>query len=307
MRNVNKYLLPVFLLLQICLAAQADSLKLKHGRHYRFTLNDGSEHKGFVVEESADYLTIESRPDLKRTEIRKSTIVKVEVVSTSESLREDVLGTNPHPENYMLFSPALPFEPQQLSSTGHWLILENIQYAFNENWAINATALTFYPCAIGVKNTFKVNRNTYVGASANAFAWLGGNDGSSNLLGFLLQAKLTQGNSNRNFTAGAGLIGLNSALFGLNLSGNTFIQTPILSMGFCNRFASRWSLVLDGHMLPEEMLMIGGAGLKFLNDEKRCWSFGFYSFLRDPQSQILAGNRSFSLPLPYLSYARKFD
>ena len=290
-----------------CCNGQSGTVAIERGFDYRIELNTGETVIGFVVSLNDEWITIEKRPTLKRTEIRRSTIRSAEKISPRESVAEDVFGENPHAESYMLGSSALPFNPEELSGNAHWFLLNQSQYTFNEHLALEATSLIFYPFGLGLKCNFSVDDLNHLGASVNGFVDFAGTDQNNWALGFAAFGRFTHGSSNRNFTIGGGLLGANQQMFGNYAPGKTVIAIPVLTAGFCNRFAERWSVVLEGHVLPDEGLMIGGAGFKFLRDKTSCWTFGCYGIMMETYNPLLRVFGRRTIPLPYFSYARKFD
>jgi hypothetical protein len=307
MQGKNKYRSAIFLLLllsSVVVTAQQDTLTI--GRNYKLLLNNDEVVTGFYTGSDKDYVILEMRPSFTEVFVRRNTIVKVTPVTARDAAAEDPLGENPHADMYLVSSAVLPFQKDCFSTSAHWFIFDQIQYAFTKNVAVYVTSLTFYPCGAGVKVSHQVNDLTYIGADVSGMMRIGNQDVGSEVLGYMAQAKLTHGTSNRNFTIGAGIMGINPNAIGQYNAGELLLNSPVVSAGFCNRFAERWSLVLDGYYLSEENVLFGGCGFKFLRDEEIAWCFGAYSHVNELGAAQAMGHRAFAFPIPYLSYTRKF-
>lgn len=105
-------------------------------------------HSGFVVKETKDFITLEYRSTQDRMDIRKSEILSYKVLSQRENKVADVLGENEHADAYILASSAFLFDPESSRSNTHWLLIENMDYAFNENWAITVNSFAFILCRL---------------------------------------------------------------------------------------------------------------------------------------------------------------
>lgn len=308
MRSGLKYLLLVSgALYSFLTTAQPSAIVFERGKMYRFELNNGEMITGFVAEFDDDWLTVEKKPDLVRVEIRRTTIKRVTRVSTQQALEDDVFGENPHAESYMTCGSALPMKEEELSGTAHWFLFDQSQYAFSKHWAIQASSVLFYPFGIGVKCSYPIDEMNHLGASVNGFLDVSASDRYGWAAGFSAMFRYSHGGSNRNFTIGAGFLGANERMFAGYNSSSPLMTTPMLSAGYCNRVSKKWSLVMDGHLFPDDGLMIGGAGLKYIRDESSCWTAGCYLVRSAIYNPVIALMASRSIPLPYFSFSRKFN
>ncbi len=279
--------------------------KYRPGINYTFKTNVGTVHQGYVVDETINYITVESRKTGEKIELKKNEIVSSRSLSTREGYENDILGNNPHARNYLLTNSAFLFEEGKGTSTSHWFLFENIDYALTDNWAICVNSLAFYPFSIGVKCAFKIAEVDYVGANVFGIAnVLSGNTGGSLLWGYGAFGKYTHGSSNRNFTFSGGILGLNSDIFS-TVSTSPFVNLLFTSASYCNRFTKKGALNLEGWYFPQTLTLMGGIGFKLLADERNCWSFGCYTFFDNSNNNVRLNLKT--VPIPYLGISRKFN
>ena len=182
--------------------------------------------------------------------------------------------------------------------------LENIDYAFTENWAININTLAFYPYTIGIKCAYQVSDQNYIGANIFAVGNFSSGNNGSFLWGYGAYGKFTRGTSNNNFTVSGGVLGVNSEFF---YTGTTapFVNIGFVSAAYCNRFSKRVALNLEGWFLPEISAGLGGIGIKLIADESTCWTFGCFSVLNTYDNSLKLNVKT--IPLPYVGVSRRFD
>jgi len=301
------FILFIFLSEVLFSQAPADSLDFKpvyrHGIHYTFKMRNGDIYSGYVKDESRDFVVLENRMTHETVEIRKSEII-VRGQPKSRNPENEILGENYHAKNYMLLSSAFLFDAKKASTNSHWLILENIEYAFSEHWAISLNTLAFYPISIGAKCNYQIGEDNYVGASVFVVGDILSGGGSSLLFGYGAQAKFTKGISNKNFTLSGGLLGLNSELF-YTSSASPFLNMPFVSAAYCNRFSKSIALNFEGWYLPDLNAGLAGVGIKFVGDESICWTLGCYALLNGADNTLKVNLKT--LPIPYFGVARKFN
>lgn len=263
----------------------------------------GSIYKGFVTKETKDFVTLENRITNETVELRKNSILRVSS-SKSRDLSNDLMGENYHARNYMLSRTAFPFEANKTSSTSHWLLLENINYAFNENMAISVTTLIFYPVSVGFKCSFPMNDNNYIGGSLFGVGDILSGAGGSLLFGYGAQGHFTKGNSNKNITLSGGVLGLNNDFF-YTSQGASFVNLSFFSAAYCNRFTKKVALNLEAWYLPEVRAGLGGFAFKFVGDEITCWTVGCYAFMNTYDNSLRLNLKA--LPLPYFGISKRFN
>lgn len=277
----------------------------KKGVRYVVKTTAGTAHNGYVVNETKEAITLENRNLHEKIDIRKSEILSAKAMPDRKAYENDVLGENKHADCYFFASSALELEPGKIYSRNHWLLLQNADYAITQNWALSTHAIAFYPVSIGVKTGYRVSDRGYVGGSFYTMGnILNSNPGNPSLFGFSLMGRYTQGNTNRNFTAGAGVLALNTALFGQQGTPSVILPLPFLNLAFCNRFTSNLVFVTEGWYFPQVQTLLGMAGVKLINNENYAWTFGVLSFVNNFDKGIKL-NLS-SLPIPYIGINRRF-
>ena len=279
----------------------------KRGVKYQIKTNIGTVHSGFVVNETKEFITLEYRSTQDRLEIRKSEILSFKVMSQKENKVEDALGENPHADSYILSSTAFPFEAGSSRSNTHWLLIQNIDYAFNENWAITMNSFLFYPTSVGFKAHFKIDAMNYIGANGFVMGDILAKTSSRSavaLWGFNGFGKYTHGTTNNNFTIMGGVLGINSELLP-GLTSNPFINLGFANVSYCNRFAKHVSVNAEAWFFPQSQGGIGGLSIKWLRDEHLAWNFGCYMLIENYTTSLAPSLNT--MPIPYLGYYRKFD
>jgi hypothetical protein len=274
------------------------------GEQYIIKTTVGTTHKGHVVSETRESVVIENRRLNEKVEIKKSNILSAKPVWDKKKTDDEPLGKNQHADSYLFSCSAFEFNPSEIQSRNHWLLLQNVDYALSPNMAVTTNAFAFYPISVGLKLNFKVGDNDYVGGSAFTMGnLLNTNPNNPTFWGYAVCGRYTHGSSNRNLTASAGLLGLNSVL--LSAPGApTVINLPFLSLSYCNRFNSDVAFVTEGWYFPLANSLIGGAGVKLVGNDNYSWTFGVFSVIEnfDSNAKINVGK----VPIPYLGIGRKF-
>lgn len=296
----------VFFLFSLVTGAQDSTTvitEFKSGVEYVIKTQSDFVYQGYVISETKNEIVVENKISLERTTLKKNDIYSYRPLKTNHSYPNDAEAEeNLHAANYMLSSGAFLFEENTGSSTGHWLLVENIDYAFNENWAVNLTTLAFYPFGLGVKCAYPVGREEYVGASVFAMGDLFSDNGSSPFFGYGACARFTKGNSNNNFTFSGGVVGINS-LF--SSPGNiSFLNMSFISGAYCTRLRSNIALNLEGWYFPGSGSGLGGAGVKFIGNDYLCWTVGVFSLINGNDNVLQVNYKA--IPIPYFSLSRKF-
>lgn len=277
--------------------------KFRNGTSYILKTRGGDIYTGVVTSESREFVSVENKLTLETIELRKSEIIRISRPG-SRSLHDQIFGENIHARNYLFLGSAFLFEEDRATTNSHWLLLENIEYAFTENWAITLNTLAFYPITLGAKYVHKISSDAYVGATVFGIGDINSGASRSFLFGYGAQAKFTKGNSNRNFTLSCGVLGLTSDLF-YTASSRLFVNTPFVSAAWCNRFSKNVALNLEGWYLPEISSGLGGLGFKFIGDEITCWTVGCYTLLNNYDNTLKLNFRT--IPIPYFGVSRRFN
>ena len=302
------YIVFTFLISYSCYAQEsADSAyfqpRYKRNVNYTVRTRHGDIYSGYVKEETKEFVVFQNRITHETVELRKTEIIRI-TEAKGRDLTSEVLGENLHAKNYMLLSSAFIFEKGKVSTNSHWLLLENIDYAITDNWAISLNTLAFYPITLGVKCAYQLNDDNYVGANIFGIANITSGNSSSLLFGYGAQGKFTKGNSNKNFTISGGILGLNSDLFYTTSTG-PFVNLGFISAAYCNRFSKKVALNLEGWYLPATSAGLAGFGFKFVDDEVTCWTLGCFALLNSYDNTVKLNLKT--LPIPYFGVSKKFN
>ena len=274
----------------------------RYGINYRLKMRSGAVYTGFLKEETKEFVTLENRATRQTVELRKSEIVNV--ANRGGDLADDLMGENPHSKNYLFSSSAFLFNEGKASTNSHWLLLENIDYAFTDNFAISLNTLAFYPFTLGAKCAFQLSDNNYIGANVFVVGDItSGNDGNF-LFGYGAMGKFTKGSSNKNITLSGGVLGLNSDLFYLSPRG-PFVNLGFVSAAYCNRFCNKVALNLEGWYMPEINIGLGGIGFKFVGDDVTCWTLGCYTLMNSYDNSLKLNLKT--IPIPYFGVSKNFN
>jgi len=313
---MKKILLILFVLLFAKAFSQQDSTavqqdddyspyayRFRHGVRYTFKTSAGTVFKGFVVKETSEYVTIEDRDNQQTYELKASEIVYARITSDRKSYEDTSLGENYHARNYMLAQSALPFEAGQASSTSHMFLLDNIDYGLSEHWALTANTLAFfYPICIGVKCSFEISEGNYVGGNVFGVGFNYSSYSGNGVFGYGFIGRYTKGNSNENFTASAGVIGLNNdVLFG---TGAPFVNTSFISAAYCRRISQNIAINAEGWYLPGTDAGLLGGAVKLVGNEVTSWTFGCFMVMSERNNSLQLNFKA--LPIPYIGVSRNF-
>ncbi len=264
-------------------------------------MKNGSKYTGVVISEDETFVSATNRETRENWELRKSEIARFSIVGGPQSRSIPEPMSNPHSRDYLLSTSAFLFEPNQISSNGHWFLLDQIDYAFNENIALSVHTIAFYPMATGLKFAFPLSKMDYIGGTVVGMVNL---TSGPSFMGYMGAARFTHGTDNRNMTLSAGLLGLNSSLL-YEFPTEPFMNTPFTSIAFCNQFAAKTALNLEGWYLPNEDVAMAGIGIKYLESENTCWNFGCYTLMQRVNNNLHVNLKA--LPIPYIGLSRKFD
>lgn len=214
-----------------------------------------------------------------------------------------LLEDNPHARYYMCLSSAFLFDAEKVSSSSHWLIFENLEYAFSEHWAIQVNTLAFYPISLGLKCAYRLSDDNYIGANVFGLGDITYGNGSL-LFGYGLQGRFTKGDSNRNLTIAVGLLGLSNTLF-YNPSSSRFLHLSFINAAYCKRIGPKTALNLEIWHFPEAGSNLGGLAVKFIGNPSTCWTVGCYTLLNRSGNTLNIDLGA--IPVPYVGVSRKFD
>lgn len=280
-------------------------LKYKKGQRYTFKTVAGTTHTGYVINETRDVVTIENRNIHETLELNKNDIISAKPFPEKSVYQQDILGDNIHAGSYLLTGSAFEFEEGEVVSNNHWLILQNIEYAVNKNWAFTTNAIAFFPFSIGLKCSYRIGDMAHVGGNVFGMANLLSNDRSLPfLLGYGGLVKYTYGTSNKNLTLSGGVLGVSTAWLAIAAS-DVYVNVPFLSAGYCNRFSTNVAFVSECYYMPQTTTLFGGAGVKLVGNENYSWGFGLYTFLSTYNNSLSLSLKT--VPIPYIGVGRRFN
>src|SRR6476620_4935241 len=96
------------------------------GINYNFEMKNGSKYTGVVISEDETFVSATNRETRENWELRKSEIARFSIVGGPQSRSIPEPMSNPHSRDYLLSTSAFLFEPNQISSNGHWFLLDQI-------------------------------------------------------------------------------------------------------------------------------------------------------------------------------------
>jgi hypothetical protein len=277
-------------------------------KYYQILTKYGAQFRGKIIEESEKDITLQDRRGNLKHHIYKSDIkdVKPLGINTKENISR--FDDDYYSNYYMLAENVLPFKEGSFNATTHYLV-ENCNYAFSEHWSASLNIIFILPTSIGVKCSYQIGRDLYLGG--NVFVWGLPDDNSKYSVPFLgASAKITKGDNNTNFTLGAGSIVIKDFDKPHNAGRSSdYVPLYYLNFAYTNRFSKHGAFNLESFLFPlfisraytSANLGLTGVSIKWIRDTNTQWNFGCYGvYLGDLRN---LSSKSKVLPLPYLSYA----
>lgn len=285
-----------------------DSLAFKPqfrvGFKYTIKVSTGGILVGFVIEETKDFVTIENRGTLEKFKIQKSDIENAKIFVNQKPPVDEALGENYHARNYLLSSGAFLFEESSAYSNSHWFLFENLDYALSENFAFSANCIAFYPISAGLKCAFELDKDNHIGANVFGLGNVLSAGSGSMFWGYGAIAKYTRGNSNKNFTFSGGVLGLRSDLI-FSTGSNEIVNLAFISSAYCQRINPNIALNAEGWYFPEAKSGMAGLGVKFVGNERICWTLGCFSIFNNFDNKISFNFKT--IPIPYIGISKNFN
>lgn len=302
------YIITLFLFVTTICSAQQDTLfKPKYSDKilYEIQTNSGLKYKGYIVEEKSYGIILKNPKTGISTYFYNSEIYSVKPFVSKQSHKADMalFDENSHTDSYMISTSSFLFEQGKITSTYHWGFIDNITFPVNENWAITANTIFIYPYSLGLKCAYKVSENSYIGGSLFGMFNLGSKTPSENFIGYCSKVNYTQGTSNNNFTVAGGVLGLNANLFTLK-SQAPFLNLYFGNFSFCSRFSKLFAFVGEAWYFPQAESGFAGIGLKLVNNQYNCWTFGCYGILNNLSTGLKVDVKA--IPIPYIGYSQSF-
>ena len=276
----------------------------KQNKKYIFKTNYGSVFVGYVVKETKNNITIEKNNPHEFINLKKSEIDNVKKYSNSKKIKsEDADGVEVEQptNNYLFASSAFLFKKEKITTSGHYFLIEKIDYAFSKNWAVTSTCFGILPISLGFKCVYQLNKKNYLGFNAEySFGSLFSNTPGNSVMGYVSSFKYSSGNIDNNFTLSAGLAGLRSDGFIKNTN-SSFSNLAYVNAAYFTKFITRFAFTAETWYFPEVNTGLIGLGIKSINNQGITWTYGCFVFT-NPISNVLET----TTPLPYIGVLRIF-
>lgn len=265
-----------------------------------------TRYVGFLIDENRETIIIHDRKNNQEFEIVKSTIVNARILQDREVYRADFLDENYHGHTYLFSNSSLLYDRPVSYVNYQWFLIENLSYSLHENWDITVNTLFLYPVSFGVKCSFKVFDDTYIGGNIFVVGNLSNRVSPVSFFGYGGLARITKGNSNNNFSFSGGVVGINAELFVPKPTQaiNGLLNLPFASFGYANRFHEKWALSLEGWFFPQQQFGFAGAGFKFIRSRDVAWTFGCFTNVNTANNKVTANLRT--IPIPFIGYTNTF-
>jgi hypothetical protein len=318
MSNTFRHIFYLFILLLSFSGRAQDTLntdfftpQFDKDKYYQITTVYGTQFRGTVIEETrVDITLLDKRSDLKH-KIIKSDIKEVKPIGISAKDNISRFDDDYYSNYYMLSENALPFKEGAVTATTHYFV-ENIHYAFNENWSVSLNVLLFLPASVGVKCSFEISRNLYFGANAYVWALPDDNMGNYQIPFMGMGARVTKGDDNTNFTIGVGGVAIKNFDNTIRsaLRTNEYYPVYFLNFGYTSRFAKHGAFNIENFLFPQAFavanqsinLNLTGFSIKWIRDTGTQWNFGCYGMYLGDLTKLNSNSKV--LPIPYLSYTQ---
>ncbi|MBP9068520.1 MAG: hypothetical protein KBG47_03375 [Bacteroidia bacterium] len=281
------------------------------GSYYQITTVYGSEYRGEVVEETKlGFVLLDKRSNLKHR-LYKSDIKEIKPINSKVKNNIGRFDDDYYSNYYMLSENALPYESGAVNATCHYFI-ENVNYAFTENWSISMNVLLFLPSSVGVKCSYEISKDLYFGA--NVYLWALPTENNIEVYSVPILgagARITKGDNNTNFTIGAGALAIKD-FDQVNTPTQKLDYTPVyyLNFAYANRFAKHAALNIENFLFPQAFsnprgsvnLNLTGASIKWIRNENIQWNFGCYGMYLGDLTKLTTNSKI--IPIPYISYTQ---
>lgn len=278
---------------------------------YKFVTIYGAEYKGKVVEETIEYIVISEKKTNRQIKLNINEIKSFEEINTPKAYEMTRFNDDYYSNYIMISENALPFKKQGFSSCYHYFIMQNLNYSFNEHWALSTNLLVFLPSSIGVKCSYKISNDIYVGGNGYIFGFPSSTYGYFSPL-FGGAARITKGNDNTNFTLGGGIMGIKNT-DSLTQYSSPYVSLYYLNFGYSTRFAKHFAFAAENFVFPQSVsyrqspinINLTGVCLKWVRNPNEHWNFGCYGLYVGSLTKLNKDSKI--LPIPYISYAAFFN
>lgn len=281
--------------------------QFEKGKYYEITMVYGTKYRCEVNEEAQTTIELRDKRTNTKHTLLKSEIKEVKTVN-ARALPASRFDDDYYSNFYMLSENALPFKEGCMSSTTHYFV-QNYNYSFNEHWGVSVNAFFLLPISVGVKCSYEISKDLYVGANAYVFAVPVDSGGYQvPLIGGI--ARVTKGDNNKNFTLGIGGAMVKDDDVHRAARKSDYAKIYYLNFGFANRFAKRWIFNIENFLFPQAFtsprgsinLNLTGISFKWASGHNTHWNFGCYGLYLGDLTKL--NTNSTVIPLPYISFAR---
>jgi hypothetical protein len=284
--------------------------KYDKGKTYKFTTIYGTIYKGRVKEETIEYIVIVEKKTNREVKLNSNEVKEFEEIKNAKAYSVGRFDDDYYTNYVMISENALPFRKQGFSSCYHYFLMQNLNYSFNEHWAVSTNLLVFLPSSIGVKCSYKIAEDIHFGANTYIFGLPIDNSFRSPLFGGA--ARVTKGNDNTNFTVGGGIMGIRNP-DSLNRVSSPFVSLYYLNFSYSTRFAKHAAFAVENFVFPQSIsyqqkplnINLTGVCIKWVRNPNEHWNFGCYGLYVG--SLIKLNKDSQIFPIPYVSYSAFFD
>lgn len=278
-------------------------------KYYQIVTKYGAQFRGKVIHEAERDITFQDRRGNLKHIILKSDIKDVTPLGISSKDNISRFDDDYYTNYYMLAENALPFKEGMLNTTSHYLI-QNYNYAFSEHWTVSLNFIFIFPTSLGVKCSYPIGKDLYLGG--NVFAWGLPGDNNNYSVPFLgASAKITKGDDNTNATFGAGTLVIKDFDKAHN-AGRSSAYVPLYYVNFAytNRFSKHGAFNVESFLFPSFIsrsytsanLGITGVSLKWIRDTNTHWNFGCYGIYLGDLTKL--SSHSKVVPLPYIAFSQ---
>lgn len=309
--HVKLCLFFTFLILPHIFFSQEDSLaKTLHlAKSCEIRMYDGSSYKGTIEKQNDSLVWLKATSGVL-IQIPKKHIASID--PANESRKKDSLNPAKSKSDlsigrryYVTTSNAMLFRQKEVYLSSSYLVLYNINYAFDEHFSLGISSTVIgAPLGLHVKANFALGPNLYIGAEGVAGGAMYLSPKTYGLGGAM---KLTFGDVRRNYTFFGGYADLNIWMKG----GGRFYQyrnpsyylrlgSPFAGVAAFLPMSHRFSFVAEAFAFPGVAIYTGSAAIRTMGWQKLSFVFGI-QVIGNMSANV---NRAFTLP--YFGFSMGF-
>lgn len=287
--------------------------QFEKGKYYQITSIYGTTYRGPVLEETNSEIVILDKKTNTKHRLQKKEIKNIASAGSSKAYSPSRFDEDYYTNYYMIAENALPYTKGEFNTTSHYLIMTNMNYSFNEHWAMSFNLMVFLPISIGVKFSYPIADNLYFGGNVYVYGFPSDKSGYYCPL-FGAAARITKGDNVSNFTLGGGIMAINNEVRSSPNFQPTdpFFPVYYIDFAYSNRFAKHFAFTFENFLFPQNVpyqqatvnMNITGVSLKWLANRSDHWNVGVYCIYVGDYSNINK-NSDISI-LPYVGYSAFF-